>query len=178
MKQVPLVIRFRTDPPFCSCTANLIYKFITSVRLSDATVLRFNSPAELARTVGRTDRFCMGEPARIDGLCIISTNARWSVSQWRWVSRLICLWFSNGFWKKTKYPPRTVCNPTVLWSFSTHPEPASIFYGRTGSAGELKCRARFSSPTLLFCLWPLDAEKSDGGRREKWREKEKWRWTQ
>ncbi len=34
---------------------NLIYKFTTSVRLSDTTVLRFNSPAEAARTVGRTD---------------------------------------------------------------------------------------------------------------------------
>jgi len=37
---------------------NLIYKFTTFttfVCLSDATVLRFNTPAELARTVGRTD---------------------------------------------------------------------------------------------------------------------------
>jgi hypothetical protein len=32
-------------------------------------------------TDGRTDRFCMGELAQIDGLCIISTNVRWSVSQ-------------------------------------------------------------------------------------------------
>jgi len=31
-------------------------------------------------------------------------------------------------------------------------KPAYIFYGRTGSAGELKCRGRFSSPTLLFLL--------------------------
>jgi hypothetical protein len=30
-------------------------------------------------TDGRTDRFCMGEPAQIDGLCIILTNARWCV---------------------------------------------------------------------------------------------------
>jgi hypothetical protein len=83
-----------------------------SVRPSDATVSRFNSPAEPARTVGRTDS-SMGEPARTDGLCIISTNARWSVCLWaaslfvtvgikvdihvcersvclwRWVSRLI-----------------------------------------------------------------------------------------
>ncbi len=47
----------------------------------------------------------MGESARTDGLCIISTNARWSVSErsvclWRWVSRLISLWFSTGFEKK------------------------------------------------------------------------------
>jgi hypothetical protein len=26
---------------------------------------------------------------------------------------------------------------------------------------------------VCVCLWPLDAEKSDGGRREKWREKDK-----
>jgi hypothetical protein len=62
-----------------------------------------------------------------------------------------------------------------------------ILYGKTGPAGELKCRGRFSSPTdsgydlcilihvvhVCVCLWPLDAEKSDGGRREKWREKDK-----
>jgi len=109
--------------------------------LRDVTVPRFNAPAEPARTVGfgkrdsartvgfgerdsekgRTDRFCMGEPARTDSLCIISTNARWSVCLRRWVSRLISLWSSNVFWKKTEYPPRTVWNPAVLRSFFTHP---------------------------------------------------------
>jgi len=56
-------------------------KVTVDAEKSDATVLRFNPPAEPARTVGRTDRFCMGEPARTDGLCIISTNARWSVCE-------------------------------------------------------------------------------------------------
>ncbi len=62
----------------------LIYKFTTCVRasISDTTVPRFNPPTEPARTVGRTDRFSTGEPARTDGLCIISTNARWSVCLW------------------------------------------------------------------------------------------------
>jgi hypothetical protein len=41
--------------------------------------------------------------------------------------RLISLWFSNMFWKKTKYPPRTVWNPTVLWSFFTHPNWGLFF---------------------------------------------------
>jgi hypothetical protein len=76
------------------CTLYLVYNQILyinslspSVRPSDTTVLRFNSPAEPAcifyrpgQSDGRTDRFSMGEPARTDGLCIISTNARWSVS--------------------------------------------------------------------------------------------------
>jgi hypothetical protein len=35
---------------------NLIYKFTTCVRPSDATVVRFNSPAELT---GRTGRACI-----------------------------------------------------------------------------------------------------------------------
>jgi hypothetical protein len=75
----------------------------------------------------------MGEPARTDGLCIISTNARWSVCLWAVSLSVtvgikvdihgyyISLWFLNVFWKKTKYPPWTVWNPAVLWSFSTHP---------------------------------------------------------
>jgi hypothetical protein len=56
---------------------NLIYKFTTSVCTSDTTVLRFNHRQNRpGQSDGRTDRFCMGEPAQTDGLCIISTNAR------------------------------------------------------------------------------------------------------
>ncbi len=40
---------------------------------------------------------------------------------------------------------------TIL-RFNSPAEPACIFYGRTGSAGELKCKGRFSSPTLLLLL--------------------------
>ncbi len=43
-------------------------------------IRRQNRPGQ---SDGRTDRFSIGEPARTDGLCIISTNARWSVSLWR-----------------------------------------------------------------------------------------------
>ncbi len=44
-----------------------------------ALIRRRNRPGQ---SDGRTDRFSTGEPARTDGLCIISTNARWSVCLW------------------------------------------------------------------------------------------------
>jgi len=42
---------------------------------------------------------------------------------------------------------------TVL-RFNSPAEPACIFYGKTDPAGELKCRGRFSSPTLLLLRLP------------------------
>jgi len=68
----------------------LLAHFTTSVCLSDTTVLRFNSPAEPARTVGRTDGqtdFLRQNRPGQTGLCIISTNARWSVCLWRGLCR-------------------------------------------------------------------------------------------
>jgi len=89
-------------------------------------------------------------------------------------------------------PSVRLSDATVL-RFNSPAESACIFYGRTDPAGELKCRGRFSSPTLLLlrrlpspfavCAsvcdhWTqrkvtVDAEKSDGkkksdgGHREK-----------
>ncbi len=71
-----------------SCFNHILYinSLSPSVRASVCLTRRFcvlihrqNRPGQ---SDGRTDRFCMGEPAQTDGLYIISTNARWSVSQW------------------------------------------------------------------------------------------------
>jgi hypothetical protein len=59
-----------------------------------------------------------------------------------------------------------VCpSDAMVLCFNSPAESACIFYGRTGSSGELKCRGRFSSPTLLLLL--LRRLSVTIGRREK-----------
>jgi len=65
--------------PKCYIFDNLIYKFTKSVG-DWAFCLHFLQQNRPGQSDGRTDRFSMAELARTDGLCIISTNAHWSVS--------------------------------------------------------------------------------------------------
>jgi hypothetical protein len=81
-----------------------------SVRLTPRFCVLIHRQNRPGQSDGRTDRFCMGEPAQTDGLCIISTNARWSVCLWAVSLSVtvgikvdihgyhISLWFSNVFW--------------------------------------------------------------------------------
>jgi len=56
------------------------------------------------------------------------------------------LWRALILYINSLRPSVRLSDATVL-HFNSPAEPACIFYGRTGSAGELKCRGRFSSPT-------------------------------
>jgi hypothetical protein len=77
------------------------------MRLSDPTVLHFNSPAEPAWPA-----FSMAEPVAVR---------------------------TGGGPNRCGGPCVRLSDATVL-RFNSPVEPACIFYGRTGPAGELKCR--------------------------------------
>jgi hypothetical protein len=79
-----VLIPFFWEWPHCGVLSYILYinslrACVCPTRQFRVLIRRQNRPGQ---PDGRTDRFCMGEPAQTDGLCIISTNARWSVCLW------------------------------------------------------------------------------------------------
>ncbi len=101
-------------------------KLSSSQKLRSSRVLiRRRNPAarETGRTVGRTDRQIFYGRTGPDRRPLYNFDQRSLVSLSVTVGIKvdihgyhICLWFSNVFWKKTKYPPRTVCKNFVIFS--------------------------------------------------------------
>ncbi len=126
--------------------------------MRDTTVPRFNPPVEPARTVGfgkRDSARTVGFGKRVSARTVgfgkrDSKNGR---------EREIGCGIGDGESKDqgeegilyiNSLRPSVRLSDAAVLRFNSPAELACIFYGRTGPAGELKCKGRFSSPTLLL----------------------------